>query len=362
MIHSSGPYKDANPFRFSTKWFDAQTDLGYWGYRYYSPRLGRWISRDPIGEMSGVNLFAYALNSPFSLVDPIGLSVVGLCECADLIEEAGISSWSAEYVQEYAGESLYRFSTRNSTYDAYLESDTMRLGTDTAREIVHRMLLSPHDFWVEDGKKSSWFKNILARNFTVELALRFSRLGVQFGPTRLNSKYWDGPGLAGPFVSASVAIADLWIHPEEYTLGCTNAAMWIMISAGVGVMGSSTFDGLIELHGGRVNVLYHGTRILLGTRETEDWDWIPGDWGYVKNTGWNKHQGPLAGENIIYLGRGQYFGFGGQTVFRSLAGWTAEVDGWDDKADGSFKIDVKRHYVKAGLMLEAYNGGWSQLD
>ena len=36
--------------RFSTKYYDAETDLYYYGYRYYSPSLGRWISRDPIKE------------------------------------------------------------------------------------------------------------------------------------------------------------------------------------------------------------------------------------------------------------------------------------------------------------------------
>jgi len=51
-----GPYADLNPFRFSTKWFDDETGLCYCGYRYYSPRLGRWISRDPIGEQGGLNL------------------------------------------------------------------------------------------------------------------------------------------------------------------------------------------------------------------------------------------------------------------------------------------------------------------
>ncbi len=50
-VDSSG-IVSANPIRFSTKWFDVETGLYYYGYRYYSPRLGRWISRDPIEEVS----------------------------------------------------------------------------------------------------------------------------------------------------------------------------------------------------------------------------------------------------------------------------------------------------------------------
>ncbi|MCZ7592437.1 MAG: RHS repeat-associated core domain-containing protein [Kiritimatiellae bacterium] len=50
IIRLSGEYASQNPFRFSTKYADDETDLVYYGYRFYSPGLGRWTSRDPIGE------------------------------------------------------------------------------------------------------------------------------------------------------------------------------------------------------------------------------------------------------------------------------------------------------------------------
>ena len=61
------------PFRFSTKQWDDETGLGYWGYRYYSPVLGRWISRDPIEERGGRHLYAYARNAVPNIVDAHGL-------------------------------------------------------------------------------------------------------------------------------------------------------------------------------------------------------------------------------------------------------------------------------------------------
>ena len=42
-------------------------------YRAYSPNTGRWISRDPIFEAGGVNLYAYVGNSPIDRTDPLGL-------------------------------------------------------------------------------------------------------------------------------------------------------------------------------------------------------------------------------------------------------------------------------------------------
>jgi RHS repeat-associated protein len=79
-------YALANPFRFSTKWFDTELGTGhelyYYGYRYYSPRLGRWLSRDPIGEAGGLNLLGYVGNAPVVSHDSLGLwdCVKGACE------------------------------------------------------------------------------------------------------------------------------------------------------------------------------------------------------------------------------------------------------------------------------------------
>ena len=45
-----------------------------YGYRYYHTNLGRWISRDPIGEEGGLNLYGFVSNSPICLFDVVGLS------------------------------------------------------------------------------------------------------------------------------------------------------------------------------------------------------------------------------------------------------------------------------------------------
>lgn len=61
------------PFRFSTKPYDDTTGLVRYAYRFYSPSLGRWLSRDPLGEVSDGNLYVYVGNSPVQKVDPLGL-------------------------------------------------------------------------------------------------------------------------------------------------------------------------------------------------------------------------------------------------------------------------------------------------
>lgn len=61
------------PFMFSTKRYDEGTGLSYYGYRFYAPAVGRWLTRDPIGEAGGINLYGFVSNDPVNAVDPLGL-------------------------------------------------------------------------------------------------------------------------------------------------------------------------------------------------------------------------------------------------------------------------------------------------
>ena len=60
-------------FQFSTKFYDPDIDMYYYGYRHYSPELRRWASRDPIGEEGGLNLYGFCGNDGVNKIDPCGL-------------------------------------------------------------------------------------------------------------------------------------------------------------------------------------------------------------------------------------------------------------------------------------------------
>lgn len=61
-----------NPWRFSTKWTDLETGLLYYGYRYYDPKNGRFINRDPIEEQGGLNLYGFCGNNAINSFDVLG--------------------------------------------------------------------------------------------------------------------------------------------------------------------------------------------------------------------------------------------------------------------------------------------------
>ncbi|WP_243901653.1 RHS repeat-associated core domain-containing protein [Acinetobacter bereziniae] len=62
----------SNNIRFQGQYFDEETGLHYNRYRYYSPYVGRFVSKDPIGLLGGSNIYQYAPN-PIEWIDPYGL-------------------------------------------------------------------------------------------------------------------------------------------------------------------------------------------------------------------------------------------------------------------------------------------------
>jgi RHS repeat-associated protein len=75
LIRATGPMAKANPFRFSTKYQDDETDLLYYGYRYYNASTGKWSSRDPAELYGGPNLYGFLGNAALR-----GIDILGLCK------------------------------------------------------------------------------------------------------------------------------------------------------------------------------------------------------------------------------------------------------------------------------------------
>ena len=71
-ISQSGPLADFFRHRFSTKYYDPETGLYYYGRRFYAPDWRVWLNHDPIGELGGVNLCRFCENNPIQFIDAFG--------------------------------------------------------------------------------------------------------------------------------------------------------------------------------------------------------------------------------------------------------------------------------------------------
>ena len=89
LLRATGSLAHQNPFQGATKFKDWETGLDYYGYRYYDPSNGSWISRDPVEEMGGLNVYGYLGSDPQNKTDFLGLAETELHHV--------IPEWLAQY-------------------------------------------------------------------------------------------------------------------------------------------------------------------------------------------------------------------------------------------------------------------------
>jgi RHS repeat-associated protein len=93
---------------FTGKQRDTESDLDYFGTRYYNSTVGRFMSPDPSGlayanpsNPQSLNLYAYVLNNPLTNIDPTGLDCTGTEATAN--QTSGLSAWDANSADQQAG-------------------------------------------------------------------------------------------------------------------------------------------------------------------------------------------------------------------------------------------------------------------
>ena len=74
LLKTSGSSAGDFKYKFSTKPQDIETGFYYYGYRSYNSATGTWLTRDPIEEFGGSNLYAFLDNSGISFTDFLGLN------------------------------------------------------------------------------------------------------------------------------------------------------------------------------------------------------------------------------------------------------------------------------------------------
>ncbi len=76
MEEEYNPHQIHQPIRFQGQQLDEETGLHYNRFRYYDPRVGRYLTQDPIGLAGGPSLYQYAAWNSLQKVDPLGQDVV----------------------------------------------------------------------------------------------------------------------------------------------------------------------------------------------------------------------------------------------------------------------------------------------
>ncbi len=67
-----------NPYYFTGRRLDSESSLYHYRARAYDPEHGRFLQRDPLGYVDGLNLYEYAVGNPQMYVDPLGTSNISI--------------------------------------------------------------------------------------------------------------------------------------------------------------------------------------------------------------------------------------------------------------------------------------------
>jgi len=126
-----------------------------YSYRYYHPELGRWISRDPIGEKGGLNSYVSLDNDPASRIDALGLfaadaGIGGSFTIA--ITLGGVTGG----VEVGIGKT-YMVSSSSGDFDCLQCTVSLKLGVGAGELSLSAGFIGSigDDSWVGDGRTSS---------------------------------------------------------------------------------------------------------------------------------------------------------------------------------------------------------------
>ncbi len=98
----------SNPYLYTSRRLDAETNLFYYRARHYSPTNGRFLQRDPKGFIDGLNLYNYTENNPTNFVDPMGTEKQKKCCGPD------VTAWFTAQLKDVAAKAQAAGAEMNS--------------------------------------------------------------------------------------------------------------------------------------------------------------------------------------------------------------------------------------------------------
>jgi len=212
----------------------------------------------------------------------------------------------------------------NSTYSITSGASYISL----KKQIVSDLLLSPRVFKIKGNNlletAINFINHVNDRKGIVKFA---SKKKYQFGAGtafKMNPEYWvkvNNKWRVKPGKNSKEAYEDVNKNPQKYSIAC-HAATVITMLAGSG------FSDLTK------------------DRGVDDQDWVPGDWGYIKNTNFRGSPVGQEGENLINVSPNKFWGHLSKTnTYRSIGGWMNKVKAWH----GAAKLLKWRKRPKRGL-------------
>ena len=189
LISDNGTDSIINPFRFSCEYYDTETELVYYNYRYYNSNLGRWLSRDSIGIEGGLNPYTICTNSTISFYDQLGL--LSVTPVHDINERGKTSGRNLP--------STGGFIVRPTNSKCYCPGDKPRCPTGKVFIVQYKKAPGSTGPWeIDQAPQRRWTdgKNTHVYAYT-DPSPQVPKGGVPINSARPEDGYIDAPGTSG---------------------------------------------------------------------------------------------------------------------------------------------------------------------
>jgi hypothetical protein len=289
-------------------------------------QAGRWLSRDPIEDGAGFvqrepNPYVFVLNAPIDYVDPLGLWT----------RDSWSGGWGAYAGTATAecGDTLSGLAVLTTGYP----SDWSLLGISAN---------------IKEGQKV----NIAPLLNQLEDRLRKSVAGAT---GKLRVQTFGAPITPYTGRSATEAVNRFFGATAFGQADCTAAAYLVMAKGLIDVLKTGEFDRL----------KYTYTTFPRTSRTLTKIDQMKlGDWGYIENYADYVRNGveigPYRGENVIKVGEGDYWGFGGGT--QTYNGWEAILRNDYNQRTGSSRTDALPGFKNFAVFIHVSHVGMDVFD
>jgi len=214
-----------NRYQFTGREFDAFSAMQFSRARFYDPKLGRFISEDPIGFGGGINTYAYVGNRPTMFADPTGLfpSWWKFNYHAEIVRHGLQGLASPAQIEAIADENTkYDERTQDTIYAPYHSmrrpGQSPEDARDEANDFVRRKICEARQY-AAHGREGEAMKSLGAATHTVQD--NFSPAHSGFKPAWPNTWFFNSsawphylwetlvPG-RGNLDNAERATADVW--------------------------------------------------------------------------------------------------------------------------------------------------------
>ena len=202
-----------NPYRYVGGRFDQEVGLYYSRARFYSPRKGRFLERDPLGYAGGMGLYIYCKNNPINHVDPFGL----LANVHLVFGGGGALVWMGGQLFADGVESFHRGEVVLSDWEEYVGAG---IGGATQGLLLLNGKMSTVQSGLVAGAVGNLAKQFLRNEFGEDCGYDLSNFALETGVAGLTGLLPSGrvPGLSSGRGSANQVFKQVMTKAKNGTI------------------------------------------------------------------------------------------------------------------------------------------------